>query len=249
MFSTVKAESEQNVDDTETSFVEPSWRRAAMPQSKRFESPVEVEFDHGIKVLVTQGIDTGSCLWDAALVLASFFCSFPSGFWHGKRVCEIGAGCGVTGIVAAQLGAEVVLTELEEELKLLETNVSQNPINLSSMGESKKQGSTETKEFFWGSDPTHLGLPFDVIIAADCVYELQLFDQLAKALKDICSPQTKAYFCIEHRWSDIEQWWWKEVKKDFNVRIVPREEHGSMSHPKIDIYELKKKVMYTAPAF
>lgn len=235
-------------------FVEPEWRRSAMPQSRRFESPISLKFDNEITVQVTQNIDTGSCLWDAAIVLASYFCSekaFPAGFWHGKRVCEIGAGCGVTGIVAAQLGADVVLTELEDELKLLEKNQLDNPIlpsPSSTASGSPSSGSTALKEFFWGNDASHLGIPFDIIIAADCVYELQLFDLLVKALVDIASPQTKAYFCIEHRWSDVEQWWWKEAKKYFNVRLIPQDQHGSMSHPKIDIYELKRKVMYTPPA-
>lgn len=244
-----------SADQQSGAFIEPDWRRAAMPQSRRFESPVTLKFDHNISVVASQSVDTGSALWDAAIVLASYFCSersFPAGFWHGKKVCEIGAGCGVTGIVAAQLGADVVLTELEDELKLLEKNCLENPIfpSPSSVASgSPSSGSTTVKEFFWGNDASHLGIPFDVIIAADCVYELQLFDQLVKALTDITSPQTKAYFCIEHRWSDVEQWWWKEVKKHFNVRLIPQEQHGTMSHPKIDIYELKRKVMYTPPAF
>lgn len=231
---------------------EPAWRRAAMPQSQRFQTNVDLPFAHDILVHATQAIDTGSCIWDAALVLGSYFANaetFPGDYWHGKKVCEIGAGCGVTGIVVAQLGADVVLTELEDELKLLQKNVDDNPIlpSYTSIKSGNPHcGSIEAKEYFWGSDVSHLGAPFDVIIAADCVYELQLFDMLVKALVDITSPQTRAYFCIEHRWSDIEQWWWKEVKKNFNVRLIPQTQHGSYCHPKIDIYELRRKV-YIVP--
>jgi predicted nicotinamide N-methyase len=229
---------------------EPSWRRAAMPQSKRFEPNVDLAFPHDIVVHATQNFNTGSCIWDAALVLGSYLANqtvFPANFWHGKKICEIGAGCGVTGIVAAHLGADVVLTELNEELKLLENNVSQNPIatsHASSSGDNQHCGSTCAKEFFWGNDVSHLGGPFDVILAADCVYELQLFDLLAKAMVDISSKTSKAYFCIEHRWSDIESWWWKEIKKKFQVRLVPQSEHGTYQHTKIDIYELTRKVFF-----
>jgi len=231
-----------------TSNVEPAWRRAAMPQSQRFQEQVDISFAQDIVVHVTQNIDTGSCLWDAALVLGSYFANeqvFPGDYWHGKKVCEIGAGCGVTGIVVARLGADVVLTELEDELKLLQKNVDENPILPSYSSVKQAIPRTESivaKEFFWGSDTSHLGGPFDVIIAADCVYELQLFDMLVKALVDITSPHTRAYFCIEHRWSDIEQWWWKEIKKHFNVRIIPQAQHGTYCHSKIDIYELRRKV-------
>lgn len=229
---------------------EPEWRRAAMPQSQRFATSVDLAFEHNIVVHATQNIDTGSCIWDAALVLGSYFCNeriFPPHFWPMKRVCEIGAGCGVTGIVVAQLGADVVLTELEEELKLLENNVRQNPIfpsPYSSLLHSTHVGSTQTKKYYWGTDPSHLNAPFDIVIAADCVYELQLFDELAKALVDISSDNTIAYFCIEHRWSDIEEWWWKAIKQHFTIRLVPHSDHGPYSHPTIDIYELRKKKLW-----
>lgn len=225
---------------------EPEWRRAAMPQARRFQEHVDIKFDHDITVHATQSINTGSCLWDAAIVLGSLLTDvsvFPPGFWHGKRVCEIGAGCGVTGIVAAQLGAKVVLTELDFELKLLERNMNDNPVRPSPhvIDGSQTTGSTETKEFFWGNDPSDLGAPFDVVLAADCVYELQLFDLLAKALVDITDKNTVTYFCIEHRWTDIERWWWQEVGKHFSYRLLPKPAHSTYIHPKIDVYELKRK--------
>jgi predicted nicotinamide N-methyase len=236
----------------EAKFVEPSWRRAAMSQSQRFQERVTLNFEHGVVVHATQNINSGSCLWDAALVLASHLSNsavYPAGSWHGKKVCEIGAGCGVTGIVVAQLGADVILTELEDELVLLSKNVADNPINTSpfasEIGESHT-GSAKPMEYFWGSDPSHLEGPFDVILAADCVYELQLFEMLVKALIDITGPKTKTFFCIEHRWSDVEKWWWQEVKKHFNVRLVPQEQHGQYQHPKIDIYELTRRVRIIA---
>jgi hypothetical protein len=40
-------------------------------------------------------LKTGRRIWDSALVLAKFFDNstfFPAGFWHGKKVIELGAG-------------------------------------------------------------------------------------------------------------------------------------------------------------
>jgi hypothetical protein len=40
-------------------------------------------------------LKTGRRIWDSALVLAKFFGNkhyFPDGFWHKKRVIELGAG-------------------------------------------------------------------------------------------------------------------------------------------------------------
>jgi hypothetical protein len=45
---------------------------------------------------------------------------------------------------------------------------------------------------------------------------------------------------IEHRWSDIERWFWEDVHKaGFRSNLIPRENHHHMyQHPKIDIYEV-----------
>ena len=51
--------------------------------------------------------DVGCVVWDAALVLSAFLGQidyFPTSFWNGKRVTELGAGTGVVGLVAATLG-------------------------------------------------------------------------------------------------------------------------------------------------
>eukprot|EP01052_Picozoa_sp_SAG31_P034026 SAG31_NODE_3917_length_3753_cov_2.846196_3_plen_61_part_00 len=47
----------------------------------------------------------------SAAKLATFEVELGPEYWRGKRVAEIGAGCGLAGIVAAGLGAEVLLTD------------------------------------------------------------------------------------------------------------------------------------------
>jgi predicted nicotinamide N-methyase len=58
---------------------------------------------------------TGGSVWESAVVLAHFLASHTCGtpeWWRQKRVLELGAGCGLAGLVAAALGArEVVLTD------------------------------------------------------------------------------------------------------------------------------------------
>ncbi|XP_076957569.1 uncharacterized protein LOC143633105 [Bidens hawaiensis] len=74
----------------------------------------------------------GTTVWDASMVLVKYlekncrkgrFC--PSKL-KGKRVIELGAGCGVAGFGMALLGCDVVSTDQVEVLPLLMRNVERN---------------------------------------------------------------------------------------------------------------------------
>lgn len=67
----------------------------------------------------------GCVVWDAALVLAKFL---ETGAWPLSRraVLELGAGTGAVGIMAATLGADVTLTDLQELQELLAVNIENN---------------------------------------------------------------------------------------------------------------------------
>ncbi|KAL7992808.1 hypothetical protein Chor_017064 [Crotalus horridus] len=83
---------------------------------------------------------TGSVVWDAALVLARFLeksaaqtgqdterrGGSPVAFLRHKAVLELGAGTGLVGLVAASLGANVTVTDLEEIQDLLKVNIENN---------------------------------------------------------------------------------------------------------------------------
>ncbi|GAX79085.1 hypothetical protein CEUSTIGMA_g6525.t1 [Chlamydomonas eustigma] len=70
----------------------------------------------GIRVGIKEGAlgdGLGAKVWSLAHVLARELVEYPA-LVSGKRVLEIGAGCGLNGIIAAKLGAhEVVLTDVE----------------------------------------------------------------------------------------------------------------------------------------
>ncbi|RLN02689.1 hypothetical protein BBJ28_00016348 [Nothophytophthora sp. Chile5] len=67
----------------------------------------------------------GGEVWAGALVLCEFLEAQAGALVHGRDVIELGAGCGLCGLVAASLGAKsVVLTD--EYPDLLERNITKN---------------------------------------------------------------------------------------------------------------------------
>uniref|UniRef100_A0A8C4JE16 Valosin containing protein lysine methyltransferase n=1 Tax=Dromaius novaehollandiae TaxID=8790 RepID=A0A8C4JE16_DRONO len=68
----------------------------------------------------------GCVVWDAALVLAKFLESGAGPPLARRAVLELGAGTGAVGIMAATLGANVTVTDLEELQELLEVNIENN---------------------------------------------------------------------------------------------------------------------------
>jgi hypothetical protein len=76
--------------------------------TERFRSLARLVFEpSGLEVLAEQttgeelpGESMQSAVWQAGCVLANVMQQpehFAPGFWHGKRVLELGAGCGVAG--------------------------------------------------------------------------------------------------------------------------------------------------------
>ncbi|POI24517.1 hypothetical protein CIB84_011733 [Bambusicola thoracicus] len=107
----------------------------------------------------------GCVVWDAALVLAKFL---ETGAWPLSRraVLELGAGTGAVGIMAATLGADVTLTDLQELQELLAVNIENNRHLVT--------GSVRAEVLKWGEDVSEFRPPPDYILMADCIYYEEL---------------------------------------------------------------------------
>lgn len=144
---------------------------------------------------------TASRVWDASTFLSEHLVAFaraqrqpfgsleplePLGLNSSSRsaaapaIIELGSGCGLAGIVAASLGADVVLTDQREAVELLRRNAE---ANATSVDERRR---LRVCEFVWGSDPATT-LPrttFDCILVSDCT------------LRDVVTQVRKTWFHI-----------------------------------------------------
>jgi predicted nicotinamide N-methyase len=105
-------------------------------------------------------------LWPAGLALAE---ALPAGL-RGLRVVELGCGLGIPSLVAAARGARVLATDWSQAaLDLLAANAARNGVAL------------ETARVRW-DEPERLGTGWDLVLAADVLYEHRNVPQLLTLL-------------------------------------------------------------------
>ncbi|KAG6922900.1 valosin containing protein lysine methyltransferase, partial [Chelydra serpentina] len=181
----------------------------------------------------------GCVVWDAALVLAKFLESRAAAL-RRRAVLELGAGPGAVGIMAATLGADVTVTDLEELQDLLNVNIEKNKHLVT--------GSVQAKVLKWGEDVKEFLPAPDYILMADCIYYEESLEPLLKTLKDLSGPDTCIICCYEQRTMgknpEIERKYLELLQVDFELEKVPLEKHDEEYRSEdIHILNIRRKKM------
>lgn len=138
------------------------------------------------------GETTGGDVWLSSLALATLL-SYLGICGPGVRVIELGAGTGYLGLVLALSGAKVLLTDVPDQIGLLESNVESNIAHLERAG-----GSVRVASLDWGMAPSDdvITKTFDVVVGSECLYEDEHVEQILKTVKtlmDKCSAKCFYY--------------------------------------------------------
>ena len=143
-----------------------------------------------------RGLGTGGTVWPAALVLAKHLeRRFGAGGLRGKRVIELGAGTGATGIAAAALGATVVLTDQASIIDLTRQNAAGCAAAVEARG-----GRMHVALLDWADAPAAerlrqlAGGAFDLILVSECVLpKLYPIEPLVAAIDMVDQPAAAAH--------------------------------------------------------
>ena len=190
----------------------------------------------------------GGIVWESAFCLAQYLRRGGAGAaasrLRGKRVLELGAGCGLAGLAAASAGAaSVLLTDHPDALPLLRRNVERNATSAGDGDGDVPRGrpgdddaSLEPSEtrirrpgdacavapLDW-TDASHLAAveasgPFDVILAADVVFSVALVGPLLKCIARCAAKTATVLVCLQERCPDAFREFRRRVEKDAFAR-------------------------------
>lgn len=127
-----------------------------------------------------------------------------SGGRRSTRVLEVGAGCGLLGLVLSRLGCDVTLTEAPEAMQNLKLNVEAN----SEEGDEGGERRARAVQLDWtlDDDIQHVGKGieggYDVVVGTDVVYSKALVDPLLRCIHALSSPHTTVWLCLNERCRD-----------------------------------------------
>lgn len=214
------------------------WKREPRSDKERFDLPYKhsVNFNGRARVLDIQQArfkeeGFASTVWDSSIVLAKYFEKRPD-LVRGKRCLELGAGCGLVGIVMAVLeAATVTLTDMAGNLPLLEKNKQL-------LEEDCKKRIT-IKELMWGSDVRIFGPPLDVIVATDVVYNHDVVQPLIDSIRALSGPHTQVYFAYGRN-RTAEESFFNIAHKDYASQALTMPDLDAVYHcDDVDVYTLR----------
>ncbi|CAG5123520.1 unnamed protein product [Candidula unifasciata] len=155
------------------------------------------------------GLGVSAMVWDSAIVLAEYLENHKH-LVQDKKVLELGAGTGLTGLVAAALGADVTLTERAEALAHLNSSIRQNTQN--------RPWKISAKVLDWTKSVDPQGFSgFDVVLGSDIIYIEDTFEDLSRTVKSLAHDNSVHILLSCRIRYDRDLKFLDLLKVDFNV--------------------------------
>jgi len=175
----------------------------------------EVVLIHQVATRQSAQEDVGFVMWPSAVVLSRWLVSNPSILSKASRILEIGAGCGLVGLLAARvvqkqrcmqtratsictndaIPCDLLLSDFNRTvLDNLERNIALNEVEdiCHTVGLDFYQ-QTGTSQNGWKDMEGHAQAPVDVILAADMICQPSDALYAANTIHDALKPGGQAY--------------------------------------------------------
>ncbi len=146
-------------------------------------------------------------IWEASVVMADFMAGLPAE--PGRRVLELGAGLGVTGLVASAFGHEVTITDYQDEI--LDFGRVSAAVN------KCRKVSFETLDWL---SPADIGT-FDMIIGSEILFHPKFFEPLLHVFRKYLAPGGVIYMAHDRRRKSLGQFL-PLCDKEYHIAVQKR---------------------------
>ena len=152
---------------------------------------------------------TGLSVWTGSEVMCTYLKKHSSAI-HKKKVVEVGAGCGLCGLVCRMaLGADsVLITDGDSHvMKNIRYNVELNGLQLADYATVTKsnESTISCPQLIWGKDHAvkfvELFGKQNVIISTDCLYIAQSVNPLFETANELLSKSGIFLFINSYQWA------------------------------------------------
>lgn len=197
----------------------------------------------------------GAVVWDSSVVFAKYMEHNPKLFVdvEGKKVLELGSGCGLAGLCYMIKGAQVTLTDLSKV-----TDTLTIPNAMSTFSRINSLGSSKFPRLFqpivtpldWTDREASLAIHstiegsvyFDVILLTDCVFNQSLTSDIIATLREHSNHRTEVYCCYEIRDEEINGDFLQQLGIYYQIkRIKTSSLHPNYSNELIQLIRAKLK--------
>ena len=146
---------------------------------------------------------TGGVVWETSYLLLGYLLQQKQEQSLGRVLVEVGAGCGLLGIALAVAGraSQVIVTEVDLVMPLLQGNVQRNQPLLSTTTTTRLAAHTLDWTHYQ-RDAEAAGLPphsVDTIVGTDVVFNPSLVEPLWQTLQYLSHARTVIYLCLQVR--------------------------------------------------
>ncbi|XP_021833394.1 protein-lysine methyltransferase C42C1.13-like [Prunus avium] len=195
-------------------------------------------------------LHVGTSVWPCSLVLVKFAERWapPSPDaqnpyanlldFHGKRVVELGAGCGAAGMGLYLLGlTDIVLTDIPAVMPALKHNLKRNkPV----LGKMVKHAIVHWNKA--ADQAKSLSPPYDVVVATDVVYIEETVGPLVSTMEALVKDDGVVLLGYQLRSPEAHQLFWEMCERVFVIEKVPHQDlHPDYAYEEADVFVLRKK--------
>ena len=152
-----------------------------------------IKIEQNLDAEVSRRENTNYKLWHGSYLLASYLEHKGSENFSGKKCLELGAGCGLVGMLSALLGADVTVTDLPSAIHHTRHCLALNR-HLSNIA------NIIAAPYSWGTPANDdLFKDLDFIFGSDIVYDPDFNDKLLFTFKLLCAPKTTVLLSYKER--------------------------------------------------